>query len=430
MTAAKNRSGKKILIAAAIVFLFAALFFITAKMIGWFNNKETPRLEVVQPGSSDDSAYPDMVYKESSVTEKLSAKLKESLEEEYGLQSWYQISVRGQSETSAVSDEFKAADQLWYGMWLLEQKQEKLFMSWKEDFESDYLRQGLIIESVSRNNPESISSDSGSWKESLLFARILITAYDLWPSNEMWRQIEDLSDMLIGFFTPAGSLPLNYTAAIPTPAAAPDPAATPTPKPELSPTPEPMPVFQLTELSSIDLLAIRLLIQIDPEWSEIYDKVLVLVKGAYISDQLPLYARAVWPDRQGYLLFPGDQPNIDAEASLTVLLHLCEVGEADERSIRWLSEQLFNNSAVYKSYHAAQGHASSEEESIAGYAAAARIARITGDRPMYEKAVSRLAWHIATNPRSEARDLIFRQSSDEQIRVYAQDNIWALLAMD
>jgi hypothetical protein len=421
---------KKILLTAAILLILAVLFFAALKLSGWFDSKETPDLDVVQPGSSRESVVPDLIYKNHELTTKLSDKMKISLGKNSGLLSWYQINIRGQAETSDSSDIFLASDQLRYGMWLIEQRQEKIFNSWLTNFQSIFFRGGIMVESVNVTDGSEGNPDPSSLRDSLLFARLLITAYDIWPDEKLWHQINELSEDLLAYFPADGGLPLNFSAAIPTPAAVPDPAATPTPKPEISPTPEPMPIFQLTETASLDLLAIKLLTQVDPEWAGIYDKVLSRVKGSYISDLLPLYARAIWPDNRGYLLFPGDQPNIDAEASLTVLLHLCEVGEADERSIRWLSEQLFNNSAIFKTYHAAQGHAASDQECISAYAMAARIARITGDQPLYEKAVGRLAWHIATNPRSEALDLVFRQESEEQIRVYASDNVWALLAMD
>ena len=81
------------------------------------------------------------------------------------------------------------------------------------------------------------------------------------------------------------------------------------------------------------------------------------------------------------------------------------------------------------SYHIAQGQATSSEECLVGYALTARIARIVGDRRLYDAAANRLQWHLATSQTSQVRGAIFRQTADGLITMTAEDNVWALLAL-
>jgi len=120
---------------------------------------------------------------------------------------------------------------------------------------------------------------------------------------------------------------------------------------------------------------------------------------------------------------------IDTAETLRVVLHLCEVGHAPQRSLAWIRAQLFNQSALYASYHPGQGTPVDLKECLEAYAMTARIARITGDGLLYRAAVDRLLWHQATSQTSPALSAVFRQAEDGAYYVWAHDNLWALLAL-
>lgn len=425
-----DRNKKRILIGSASLGVLAIMvFIILALSNGWFNRRALPQLDTQQPGSAAASPVDGLVY-DNPASDRLAAALRELLESNIGLESWYQLPVRTLSQEAERSGVYLAADQIRYGFWLLEQSDKRAFHSWNESFRQSFYSDGFVVSARISGPDRTDELQAASWSDTLAYARLILTACDVWMDVELWQQVNRLSEALLTVFGQPGGPDANYAVAIPTPAIPLEPDVTPTPKPEISPTPVPPPIYQLTELASIDLLAMRQLIQVDETWEDIYTNWLSIIRQAYISDALPLYARAVWPDHQNYLLFAGEQPNIDTESSLLVLLHLSEVGEADQRSLRWLSEQMFNQFALYEAYHAAQGHSVVSDECVAGYAITARIARITGDALLYERAIDRLVWHLATNPRSDALDMVFRQDSKDQIRVFAHDNTWALLAMN
>jgi hypothetical protein len=187
--------------------------------------------------------------------------------------------------------------------------------------------------------------------------------------------------------------------------------------------------LSILRLASIDLYAMRQLALLDQRWQNLFDRSLVVAGGGYISDNLPLYALGYDTSQKGYLPFSGDAPAVDTEEALLTILHLTEIDRENPRSLSWIKDQIFNQKKVCVSYHVIQGQAFDETESIAGYAIIARIARIKGDRELYDAAIGLLLWHQATSQRSEALSALYRQDAEGLIQVRASDNTWALLAI-
>ena len=209
-----------------------------------------------------------------------------------------------------------------------------------------------------------------------------------------------------------------------------DPSATPTPKPVVTPAATDSGSFlPVLRLASVDLFTLQQLAVLDVRWQALYDRYLPLIQSGYLGDDLPLYALGINQAAGTYLYFTGDSPSINTEEALMTLLHLCETGQDQERSLNWLRDQMFNQHAIYMSYHITQGQPTSNQESLKAYAIVARIARIKGDRDLYDAAISRLLWHQATSITSEALSAVFRTDSAGLIYVFAADNSWALLSL-
>ncbi len=427
-----SRQLKQLLLISVLLAL-AGLALVIAWQSGYLS-PAAPVRSFSDPGAAA-ASLPKLVADEK-IREDLQFSLLSRLGSPSGLRAWYQQADRETGVAAVQAEDLQAADQLYNAAWMIEQNQQRDFQDWWKSFQSTFVAaDGLVWPSRSVQADGSLvaidPSTAGSWPQSLQTLRVLGLAYGRWPSRSLDHAERQLSDRLLALW--ANGLTADSRTVIPTTAPSLDPAATPTPKPtgKLTPTPAASGRSEsLLRLDSLDLLTMRSLASLDTRWQAIYEQSLSLVKAAYLGEDLPLYALGWLPEQEGYLMFAGDQPVVHTEAAVTVMLHLAEVGQAEPRSLTWLKERLFNDRALYESYHLAQGQATSTVECLPAYAMVARLARITGDEILYTKAVERLAWHLATSQTSSVRGLVFREDEAGLIRVYARDNLWALLAFE
>jgi hypothetical protein len=401
-------------------------------MLGWLKPSLTAR-PFGRPGAADSSAVSGLMADEDTST-MLRSQFLNRLNTPVGFRAWYQQADRSNGTEAAVASNLLAGDQLRYGAWLIEQDYRGDFLTWWSNFRQAFMSSDGLVLAERTLGAEDVLNENDlaaaiSWPDSLTCLRILGQAYERWPERLLDQAERALSDRLLQLME--HGLTADRQIAVPTSAPTQDPGATPTPKPAATPTPAPAgPQQGLLQLASLDLLTLRALIALDNRWQAIYDQSIELVKSGYLDDNLPLYALGWLPGNKGYLMFAGSQPVVDTEQSIAVILHLAEIGQAEPRSLSWIKERLFNDRALYKSYHLAQGQPTSSEECLPAYAMVARIARITGDQSLYLKAVERLSWHLATSSTSDVRGAIFRQDGQEIIRIFALDNTWAMLAFD
>ncbi|MEA4888937.1 MAG: hypothetical protein VB070_05695 [Clostridiaceae bacterium] len=393
------------ILAAALAGIFLALCWWQNWL--WFKPVVSP-VQAGSPGAAQGEAAA-MVQPEETANA-LESRMKLLLEQDGRMASWYQLAGKTGTPAAERANDFQAADQLLYGQYLLEQARETEFLAWWQTYRSAY-------------------GHDDDWRSNLSALRLLACSVTLWPGEERIAVLKQQSDSLLTKL--AAGFPADYQAAVPTAKPTLDPAATPTPKPLATPTPDASDEVQLDvlRLASLDLYAMRQMAPLDERWQTHYDQALKLINQGYLNDDLPLYAWAYQTEQQGYLFYQNDTPAIRTEEALLTLLHLCEVGQAPQRSLSWLKDQLYNQRALYEYYHIVQGSPIGGQECLPAYAIAARIARITGDDDLYRQAVECLLRHQATSKTSAALSALFRQTEDERIWVWAHDNVWALLAL-
>ena len=426
MHSGHGRAKRTITLAALAGLLAAALFLALSFWQNWLWFAEPePVLSVAMPGALSENCAGCVL--DSDLPDKLEARMRQLLAADGQLLAWYKLAGRTGQPPAVTSDLALALDQIYYGQYLLEQGRRKDFTQWWSSFQAGWIAPDGSCR-ISRGDSEADMSQDGL-RTQLALARLLAQSVSVWPDAARYRQLADLSDWLLPRLS--GAVPADSLAAVPSPAPILDPGATPTPKPQVTPSPGAGPARELAvlRLASVDLFALEALVQVDPAWQIVYDDYLSRVEAGYLGDSLPLYAWAWQPDSDGHLPFAGSVPAIDTCEALHVVLHLCEAGRAPAKSIAWIRAQLFNQSALYTSYHPGQGTPVDQAECLAAYALAARIARMTGDELLYRSAVDRLLWHLATSQTSPAFSAVFRQADDGQVFVWARDNIWALLAL-
>jgi len=423
--------------------IFLILVLAAAGYLLWSLLRAPEKRPFIVPGSQAAADFAAVASREEVA--KLSQRLESNLLCGAGLVSWYQQANQELGQPARWSAELLAQDQLLYGFWLAEQGNQRAFGQWHEQFLATFLSpEGLVYASrqlaltgpvstfsdlQAQNQLEPVAEPEPSWPDSLLYARVLALAYAQWPGAELDRQEHDLAESLGQAIGPG--LSPDEVVAIPTPVPTQDPAATPTPKPEqpAEPAGNGFASEPVVRLSSLDLLSLKALAEIEPGFSSRYEEALALLRGGLISDALPLYAHSYLASPPGYVRFVSQAPVVDLTDSLSCALHLAEVGALEPRTLSWLMEHLLNDKVLYMSYHIAQGQASTAEESLSGLALAARIARIADREQLYRAAAERLLWHRATSPTSSVRDAIFRQDSQGLVTMTARENILALLAL-
>lgn len=424
-----SSSGRKkaiiIIIAVLILIVIATVIFFFMRAKGVFDRTELADPDWQVPGSAY-SENSDWVAEEER-RDKLEARLLDLCGTEFGFATYYRLPIRSEALPAEMSTRYNSYDQLMYGRFLAEHNRIEDFSKWHTGFRKYYLSDGYVVSYIEINDKLEIATAAKSFAVTLDYVSVLMTAYQAEPQLELWQELEVLSKLLLEDFIDGIPEP-DLQLAIPTVAPAPDPAATPTPVPEISPTPEAAPVYDLIRLASIDLSTMRQLIDVDQRWQTIFDKWLPVVSSGLVSEQLPLYALAVWPRLDNYINFVGDSGAVDSKESIVCTLNLAEVGSVDQRAVRWINDQLLNNFAIYESYNIIQGHPMSQIENPSVYGLTARLGRVLNDRTLYDKSIDRLIWHTATSQRSDALDAIFRQDENGIVTVWAEDNLLALLA--
>jgi len=171
-------------------------------------------------------------------------------------------------------------------------------------------------------------------------------------------------------------------------------------------------------LCYLDLSTIKLLADHDDRWAEVYEGMLDIALGGYISDEVPLFAASYSYDSGAYS--DGDINMI--EAALTAL-NLAKVGECPQQTIRYLKQSI-ENGAIYGTY-SHDGIERNTMESTAVYAICALLAAEAGDEEMYAMSINRMD---AFQVMDEENEVYGAFADPVSLDLYSYDNLMALLA--
>ncbi len=169
-------------------------------------------------------------------------------------------------------------------------------------------------------------------------------------------------------------------------------------------------------LTLVDLDTIKFLGEYDQNYADLYDNMLSIVKGGYISDEFPIFQSSY-----SYVDDTYSTNNIHMTEAMVTLYHLAQVGELPETSLNWVREHVYND-AIYGSY-SANGTPSTNVESTAIYAIAALIGSAVGDMDLYHKSIERMNLYQNKDKESD----IYGAFGDSN-NVYSFDQLTSLLA--
>lgn len=173
----------------------------------------------------------------------------------------------------------------------------------------------------------------------------------------------------------------------------------------------------VSSLAYYDLATLKLLEQNSHD-QKVYKHQVEIVKDGYISDDFPLYARNFNVSSGIY-----SSDDLNTSEGLEVLLHLAQVGELRPTSKRWLVERV-NNNNLFNSY-STKGTPVSHETSVANYALAAQIFKLTNDKKSYNNAMS-----IIWQSQIKSEKYIGGLGDDKTNQFYSYNNLNALIAAE
>lgn len=133
-------------------------------------------------------------------------------------------------------------------------------------------------------------------------------------------------------------------------------------------------------LAYYDLDTLRGLEQSKPDQRK-YEQQIKIVEEGYLSDDFPLYASNFNVKSRIY-----SSNDLNTSEALEVLLHLAQVGKLKNTSQKWLIEKV-ENKTLFNSY-STQGSPINHDTSVANYALAAQIFKLTNDKKHYQDAMT------------------------------------------
>lgn len=177
-----------------------------------------------------------------------------------------------------------------------------------------------------------------------------------------------------------------------------------------------------TELSAMDLDAMRRASVLLPKYKAQYEETVRIVKEGKISSELPLYAW-MYTKEGGYMYYTGSAGNVDLVPSLYVMVHLAEIGQLDDEGYAWVSQQIYNTGFLYTSYNMMSGDVASDVEASEAYPLVLYLSVIKGDDRLFEATYHAMTRNYATLSTSTALYTFFRNVPESRIAVYARDNL-------
>lgn len=422
---AKKHSKRKVRLVAALMIIMLGV--VIALFVRSLRPDETVQFDRSMPGSAREGFIDDQTAK----VDRLAEAAHDLLLTGQGYRHWHTIADQVKGLPAESANECLTLDQVMAAQYHLEQRDRKALLADLAMIQSYYLTSsGLPTDRITLNpDGSSTQSDTLSVASTLAWLRLMAESYSFTGDQEILRQLATASNTFLDRVSADGTLPADTQVNLLAEQPRQDPAATPTIRPSITPTPAVAEMRQVIRLADIDLFAIRQMTRLDERWQIVYDRQRTILTESFSTGDVRLPSYAFDPVSRDYIGFSGTRPLVSMEDALLVLRHLYEAGEPQEAPFSYVRNRFLSDGAIYELVHRATGDRVTDQECISGYASMARIARMSDDLLLYEKATARLAWHIATSPRSEALGAVFQTLPDGRIRVTAKDNLSALTAL-
>lgn len=176
---------------------------------------------------------------------------------------------------------------------------------------------------------------------------------------------------------------------------------------------------RVSTLCFSDLETMRLLGSVDKRWNSVEKKMLNILLQGYLGDSFPFFKTRYNADSATY-----EAQQINMVEALLTALHLSQVGECPDATVRWVKAAL-SNGAIYGAY-TPQGQPVSTIESTAIYALCALLGDAEDDRALMAAAMEKLhAFQVI-----DKQSVLYGAFADAStLQAYSFDNLVALAAL-
>ena len=171
-------------------------------------------------------------------------------------------------------------------------------------------------------------------------------------------------------------------------------------------------------LCYIDLQTFELLGEHDKKWLDVYENMLDIAEGAYISDGFPLFETAY-----DYSLSEYVSEKINMTESVLTALNLIRIGKCPDATIAYLKDSIAKE-GIYD-YYSRDGEKTGDTESTAIYSICALIAEETSDEEMYAMCLNKI---IGFQVLDESSEVYGAFADAKTFDLYSFDNLMALMA--
>jgi len=422
MPAKKFFKKKNILIISISVVILAIL---TSLIFRIFFVKY-PEINVVFHGTKT----VNMDHSESVLSARLKDGMKKILMTDEGfLSSYYMVEWVEGNVNFTYADYILLSDQIQLLAFYARQNDRKSFKKLYDSINNEFTdERGLFAEKIYMKNMEIVPSAEILISEQIMYARVLLEGYSVFKNIAYFNTAKTISDMVLPLCQNENIIPSKIEIAMPPPTPTPDFAATPTPKPETTPK---IPIEEIrylsgTDLSQIDLYALKLLTQLDDSWDEIFLNTFDIMKNSYLSGDFSYYRPVYNIEANSYIPFKGDSPLFATTDQLNIMISLAEAGEINYQAYSYIKQLIMNYKTLYSTYQIPSGTPGTQNQSLTGYALMAKLARIMEDEQVYEICVEKIFWNTATSTTSPIFGLIFQDEGDSIVRTYSNNVIIAL----
>lgn len=269
-----------------------------------------------------------------------------------------------------------------------------------------------------------LTAEQVRWPLDMAYTRMLLEAYQQWPSRELYDQLKSFEERLWHAFQQEPKAnSVSDSAAIIYPLTSSKPVPSP---PEVQATAFQIPVITL---DAVDLWTLKALATLRPDWQNVYAKWLERFKAARIG-QTAFYAYAYAPEQKAYVPHANVAFRASTLSSLHLSLALLECGEQDWalHDLLFWQTLLQRDAGLCDYYHMVSLQAQSSEKTTRALALYLQLAKLLKRSFESSSAETLLQGRWISDRQSAAYGLLYERADEQRLIFFLETQIEAAFA--
>ncbi len=253
------------------------------------------------------------------------------------------ISLNKRAENQE-SSELNLTDQLLWGRYLASSKQKKAFQEWRDMIEHLFLQEDHWVTQMTLQN-QILAVEQKTWNYDLQYAEVLLTAYNINPTKDLFRQIERMMQRALPYFEDPEQLADYQVSAERILYPETSSSDRPTENPELL---NPYREENIIRLSDINLFVLHSFALIDQTWQPIYEQWAALIEQS-IEPESQFYPLGIYADLKNYLTTGNQAFAVSTYDNLKMIYQSEQI--ANTKTLSFYKRALLRTNTLDQSYH-------------------------------------------------------------------------------